>query len=131
MRDKDWKASRRRTIRIRRLSLLRANLDKIDRPGIKIAETRDELGIATLSYIFDNRLFAFPWAPSTMMNLMLSEIMAEGLWNLVPLRLRIRSTERTSFYIFSGLSSEQQGAPVSESLGETGSDRTGYRPSQV
>ena len=43
MRDKDWKADRRRTIRIRRLSLLRVNLDKIDRPSIKIVETRDEL----------------------------------------------------------------------------------------
>ncbi len=43
MRDKNWKADRRCTIRIRQLSLLRVNLDKIDRPGIKIAETLDEL----------------------------------------------------------------------------------------
>lgn len=34
---------RRRTIRIRRLSLLKARLDGLDRPAIKIAETRDDL----------------------------------------------------------------------------------------
>lgn len=34
---------RRRSIRLRRSSLLKAKLDDIDRPNIKIAETRDEL----------------------------------------------------------------------------------------
>ena len=34
---------RRRTIRIRRSALLQSQLDDIDRPSIKIAETRDEL----------------------------------------------------------------------------------------
>jgi len=34
---------RRRTIRIKRSALLRDNIDDIDRPAIKIAETRDEL----------------------------------------------------------------------------------------
>ncbi|WP_045221329.1 N-acyl amino acid synthase FeeM domain-containing protein [Desulfonatronum thioautotrophicum] len=33
---------RRRTIRIRRSALLKANLDDIDRPSIKLAETKDE-----------------------------------------------------------------------------------------
>lgn len=36
------KLERRRTIRIRRSALLKANLADIDRPSIKIAETRDE-----------------------------------------------------------------------------------------
>jgi len=106
MSDKYLKADRRRAIRIRRLSLLKANLDRIDRPGIKIAETRDELeqafslvyreyeragllgktdpsglclglhnilpetsvfvfksyltAVATLTHIFDSRLFGLP-----------------------------------------------------------------------
>lgn len=34
---------RRRTIRVKRSALLRSSLDHIDRPSIKIAETRDEL----------------------------------------------------------------------------------------
>jgi hypothetical protein len=34
---------RRRTIRVKRSALLRSNLDHVDRPSIKIAETRDEL----------------------------------------------------------------------------------------
>ncbi len=34
---------RRRSIRLRRSSLLKAKLDDIDRPNIKVAETRDEL----------------------------------------------------------------------------------------
>lgn len=34
---------RRRSVRLRRSSLLKAKLDDIDRPNIKIAETRDEL----------------------------------------------------------------------------------------
>ena len=39
----DHTEDRRRTIRIKRAALLRDNLDHIDRPSIKIAETRDEL----------------------------------------------------------------------------------------
>ena len=39
----DHAEDRRRTIRIKRAALLRDNLDHIDRPSIKIAETRDEL----------------------------------------------------------------------------------------
>lgn len=39
----DHTEDRRRTIRIRRSALLRSDLDHIDRPSIKIAETQDEL----------------------------------------------------------------------------------------
>jgi hypothetical protein len=39
----DHTEDRRRTIRVKRAALLRGNLDQIDRPSIKIAETRDEL----------------------------------------------------------------------------------------
>ncbi|GAB6059695.1 N-acyl amino acid synthase FeeM domain-containing protein [Desulfonatronum parangueonense] len=41
--DSNLHQERRRTIRIRRSALLKANLDKIDRPSIKIAETQGEL----------------------------------------------------------------------------------------
>jgi hypothetical protein len=34
---------RRRSVRLRRSAMLKAKLDEIDRPNIKIAETRDEL----------------------------------------------------------------------------------------
>ena len=40
------KAERRRTVRIKRSALLKAKLDDIDRPSIKIAENRDEFSQA-------------------------------------------------------------------------------------
>lgn len=39
----DRSIERRRTIRIRRSALTAAKLDDIDKPSIKVAETRDEL----------------------------------------------------------------------------------------
>ena len=41
--QKEFTRDRRRTIRIKRSALLANKLDDIDRPAIKIAETRDEL----------------------------------------------------------------------------------------
>ena len=45
--ENSWeRAERRRTIRIKRSALLKAKLDDIDRPAIKIAENRDEFSQA-------------------------------------------------------------------------------------
>ena len=55
--SKEHEIERRRTIRIKRSTLLNANLDDIDRPAIKIAETKDELKNAFqyLSFASRNR----------------------------------------------------------------------------